>query len=67
MGLCLECVCVCVCVCVYMCAPAHGWVLLSNFFWIFLVRKIVPEPTCVPIFLNFVCGMPTQHGLMSGV
>ena len=33
----------------------------------FLVRKIVPELTSVPIFLYFVCGMPPQHGLMSCV
>ena len=34
---------------------------------VFLVRKIVPELTSVPLFLYFVCGMPLQQGLMSGV
>ena len=33
----------------------------------FLVRKICPEQISVPIFLYFICGMPPQHGLMSGV
>ena len=36
-----------------------------SFFW--GVRKIGPELTLVPIFLNFVCGMPPQHSLMNGV
>ena len=31
------------------------------------VRKIVPELTSVPVFLYFVCGMLSQHGLMSSV
>ena len=35
--------------------------LFLSFF--FLVRKIVPELTSVPIFLSFVCGTPPQHGL----
>ena len=33
--------------------------------FIVLVRKIGPELTSVPVFLNFVCGTPPQHGLMS--
>ena len=33
----------------------------------FLARKIVPELTSVPIFFHFVCGTPSQHGLMSGM
>ena len=36
-------------------------------FFLFLVRKIGLELTSVPIFQYFVCGMPPQHGLMSGV
>ena len=30
------------------------------------MRKTGPELTSVPMFLYFVCGMPPQHGLMSG-
>ena len=37
------------------------------FFFAFLVRKIGPELTSVPIFLYFVCGMPPQHGLTNSV
>ena len=37
-----------------------------NFFF-FFVRKIGFELTSVPIFLYFVCGTPSQLGLMSGV
>ena len=33
----------------------------------FCLRKIVPELTSVPVFLYFVCELPPQHGLMSGV
>ena len=33
----------------------------------FLVRKIGPELTSVPIFPYFICGTPPHHGLMSGV
>ena len=33
----------------------------------FLVRKIGPVLTSMPIFLYFVCGMLPQHGLMSSV
>ena len=33
----------------------------------FLVRKTGPELASVPIFLCFVCGIPPQHGLTSGV
>ena len=36
-------------------------------FFFFLVRRIVPELTSMPILLCFVCGTPPQHGLMSGV
>ena len=36
------------------------------FFFFPLVRKTVAELTSVPIFLYFVCGMLSQHGLMSG-
>ena len=36
-------------------------------FFCFLVRKIRPELTSVPIFFYFVCEMPPQHGWMSGV
>ena len=35
--------------------------------YLFLERKIVPELTSVPIFLNFVCETLPQHGLMGGV
>ena len=35
-------------------------------FWFFLVRKIGPELTYVPILLCVVCGMPPQHGLTRG-
>ena len=34
---------------------------------LFLVRKIGPELTSVPIVLYFVCGTLPQHGLMSNV
>ena len=51
-----------------------NWSLQNNvkfesifFFSFFLVRKIVPELTSVPTFLCFLCGMPPQHGMMSGV
>ena len=37
----------------------------NDFF--FLVKKIGPQLTSVPVFLYFVCGMPPRHGLMSGV
>ena len=37
-----------------------------SLFFLFLVRKIGPELTSVPIFLYFVCGMLPQQGLMSG-
>ena len=40
-------------------------VFLSMFFCLFLVRKIGPELTSVPIFLYFVYGSPPQPGLMS--
>ena len=44
------------------------FLLPSLFFCLFvLVRKIGPELTSVPVFLCFVCGMPPQHGLMSGL
>ena len=43
------------------------FVLFVSFFLIFLVRKIGPQLTSVPISLYFVCGMLPQHGLMSGV
>ena len=33
---------------------------------VFLVRKIVAELTSLPILRYFVCGMPPQHGLMTG-
>ena len=33
----------------------------------FLVKKIVSELTSVPFFFCFVRGVPSQHGLMSGV
>ena len=33
----------------------------------FLVRKVVAKLTSVPVFLYFLCGMLSQHGLMSGV
>ena len=33
----------------------------------FCLRKIVAELTSVPIFLYFICGMLSQHGLMRGV
>ena len=33
----------------------------------FCLRKITAELTSTPIFLYFVCGILTQHGLMSGV
>ena len=32
---------------------------------LFLLRKIGPEVTSVPIFLYFICGTLPQHGLMS--
>ena len=41
------------------------FLFFSCFF--FLVRKIGPELTSMPIFLCFVCGMPPPHGLMSTV
>ena len=43
--------------------------LLFNFvfFFLFLVRRTGPEPTSVPVFLCFVCGMPPEHGLTSSV
>ena len=44
-----------------------NWTLKEIYLFIFLVRKIVAELTSLPIFLYFVCGMPPQHGLMSGV
>ena len=34
---------------------------------LFLLRKTGPDLTSVPIFLYFICGMPPQHGLTSGV
>ena len=37
----------------------------TSFFYVymlFLLRKIGPELTSVPIVLYFVCGMPPQHG-----
>ena len=37
------------------------------YLFIFLVRKIGPELTSVPVFLHFVCGLLPQHGLMRGV
>ena len=47
---------------------AEFYPLTSNlFYFIFLVRKIGPELTSMPIFLYFVHGMLPQHGLMSGV
>ena len=39
----------------------------SGFPYFFLVRKIGPELTSVPIFLYFVCGTLPQHGLMSSM
>ena len=33
----------------------------------FCLRKTVAELTFMPIFLSFVCGPPSQHGLMSAV
>ena len=39
----------------------------GGFLFLFLLRKIGPELTSVPIFLYFVCGTQSQHGLMSGV
>ena len=55
--------------------------MVIKFHFFFLVRKIGPgltsvanlplllgpELTSVPIFLYCVCGVPPQHGLMSGV
>ena len=43
----------------------HAW--LSSALLPFLVRKMGPERTSVPIFLYFVCGTLPQHGLMSSV
>ena len=41
---------------------------VADFFsFFFLVRKIVPELSWVPIFLYFVCRMQPQHGLTIGV
>ena len=40
---------------------------VAFYLFIYLVRKIGPEQTPVPVFLYFVCGTPPQHGLMSGV
>ena len=40
-----------------------GW----NEFLFFLLRKISPELTSVPIFLYFVCGMPATSRLTNGV
>ena len=37
----------------------------SLFLFLFLLRKICPELTSVPIFLYFVCGTLPQHGLMN--
>ena len=37
------------------------------FLFSFLMGKIGPELTSMPIFLYFVYGMPPQHGLVSGV
>ena len=34
--------------------------MLNNFF--FLLRKISPELTSLPIFLHFICGLLPQHG-----
>ena len=39
----------------------------QDFCLLFLVRKIGPELTSVPVPLYFVCGMLPQHGLISGV
>ena len=47
-----------------------GWSTLSIFtLFIFLVRKIVPELTSVPIFLYFffICGILPPRGLISDV
>ena len=41
-----------------------GWIWFFSFF---LLRKIVPELTSVPMFLYCVCGLPPQHDLLSGV
>ena len=41
--------------------------LFNDHSFFFLLREIGPEPMSVPICLYFVCGMPPQHGLMSGV
>ena len=47
----------------YFCAGA----IYATLFFFFLVRKIVPELTSVPIFLYLVCEMPPQHDLMSSM
>ena len=50
-----------------MLMPSTPLFFIILFVFLFFVRKIRPELTSVPIFLYFVCGMPPQHGLMSGV
>ena len=37
-------------------------IVLFLFFSFFLLKKISPELTSVPIFLYFPCGLPPQHG-----
>ena len=44
-----------------------GWDSHLFLFFIFLVRKIVPELTSVPVFLYFVCGALPQFGVVSEV
>ena len=54
--------------CVYTHVHAHTLTLFLSFlFLFFLLKKIGPELTSVPVFLYVVCGMLPQHGLMSGV
>lgn len=43
---------------------ATGFLFL---FFIFLLKKIVPGLTSVPIFFHFVCGMLPKRGFMSSV
>ena len=41
----------------------NGYFYLFKFFiFYFLVKKISPELTSMPILLYFVCGVPPQHG-----
>ena len=48
-------------------SPSNMFIGFFTQYFCFLMRKIVPELTSVPIFFYFVHGMLPQHGLMSSV